>query len=221
MPLSKYFDPQPQPTDQTSCPRCEQALHLKSERYFFTKLHTFPLILILPMSQDLFCCIKGDIGAARLTICRTSGSCLQMKSSRRKLFGVDDSAERYHVASVHSGCLFSFASSCQQTVAGESAPCRERNHTEKINDWTFVVFCSASLLICTEGGQIYCVLNIALNIYSNAWFTHGIGAIMFLQGNARFGLLLCSQVSGYTHFHIPSVCRPALKWRRFCKILSC
>lgn len=133
----------------------------------------------------------------------------------------DDSAERYHVASVHSGCLFSFASSCQQTVAGESAPCRERNHTEKINDWTFVVFCSASLLICTEGGLIYCVLNIALNIYSNAWFTHGIGAIMYLQGNVRFGLLLCSQVSGYTHFHIPSVCRPALKWRPFCKILSC
>lgn len=105
--MSKYFDPQPQPTDQTSCPRCEQALHLKSERYFFTKLHTFPLILILPMSQDLFCCIKGDIGAARLTICRTSGSCLQINSSRRKLFGVAMTAQsvttwRLYILDVYS-----------------------------------------------------------------------------------------------------------------------
>ena len=152
------------------------------------------------MSQDLICCIEGDFRAARLTICQTSGSCLQIKSSRRKLLGVAMCQRRVlprgvHVEFVHSRCLFSFTPSCQQTVAGESAPCRERNHTEKIYDWTFVVFCYASLLICTEGGLIYCVLNIVLNIYSNAWFTCGIAAIMFLQGNVRFALLLCSQVS--------------------------
>lgn len=198
MPLSKDFDPQPPPTDQTRRPRCEQALPLKASITFsqnFTHFLSYSYCRCLRISSAVSKEIleQRDWRSAKhqAHVCRLNhhgGSYLVLRCVRVLPRGV-------HVEFVHSRCLFSFTPSCQQTVAGESAPCRERNHTEKIYDWTFVVFCYASLLICTEGGLIYCVLNIVLNIYCNAWFTCGIAAIMFLQGNVRFALLLCSQVS--------------------------
>lgn len=56
----------------------------------------------------------------------------------------------------------------------------EKSHNK---DWTFVMFCYASLL--TAGEDWFVFQDKLLNIHRNAWFARGVAAVMCLQWKAQ------------------------------------
>ena len=173
------------------------------------------------MSQDLICCIEGDFRAARLTICQTSGSCLQIKSSRRKLFGVAmcQSVTAWSSCGVRTFSMFilihSFVpTNCRGWIGSLQ---REKSHGEDL--WLNL----CRILLCITAYLHWGRANLLCFKYSIEHLLQRMIYMWDCSNNVSAGKCkICTSAlfPGFICIFIFPACHPALKWRSFCKSFS-